>query len=268
MKIVAIMGSPKGKGDGYKIVKEIERQMRSMGEVEFEYVFLKDARVDMCKGCWNCAYHGEDKCPLRDDDLASIRGRMLEADGLILSSPVYARSICGLMKNFVDRLSYNIGRPAFYRQKALLVLNSGSGVTGMGTFTEMGWAINGARIVHKLHVSTPWYPRGEKMVRKREKAIRIASEKLFKACLDKKLSKPSFLEYLLFRLNKAFNLRMSVFMPAGYEFYRDKEYYYETEIGPIAKLSAAILLPIFLLIVKDLLPASEREIHQSPGSDT
>ena len=31
MKIIAIMGSPKGKGSGYKIVKMIEDRMMAMG---------------------------------------------------------------------------------------------------------------------------------------------------------------------------------------------------------------------------------------------
>ena len=45
MKIIAIMGSPKGKGSGYKIVKMIEDRMIAMVKVEFEYLFLKDANL-------------------------------------------------------------------------------------------------------------------------------------------------------------------------------------------------------------------------------
>ena len=37
MKIIAIMGSPRGKGSGYKIVKKIEERMMR-GRVDFEYL--------------------------------------------------------------------------------------------------------------------------------------------------------------------------------------------------------------------------------------
>jgi multimeric flavodoxin WrbA len=41
MKIIAIMGSPRGKGSSHKIVKMIEDRMIAMGDVEFEYHFLR-----------------------------------------------------------------------------------------------------------------------------------------------------------------------------------------------------------------------------------
>ncbi len=51
MKIIALMGGPKGKGSGYKIVKMIEDRMKAMGGVEFAYLFLKDANLKPCTGC-------------------------------------------------------------------------------------------------------------------------------------------------------------------------------------------------------------------------
>lgn len=45
MKILAMIGSPKGKGSGYKIVKMIENRMREMGPAEFTYLFLKDINL-------------------------------------------------------------------------------------------------------------------------------------------------------------------------------------------------------------------------------
>ena len=83
MKIIVIMGSPKGKGSGYEIVKKIEDRMRSMGAVEFSYLFLKDANLKPCTGCYTCMAKGEDKCPLKDDR-AAIEQRLLAADGVIL----------------------------------------------------------------------------------------------------------------------------------------------------------------------------------------
>ena len=50
MNIVAIMGSPKGKGAGYRIVRAIEDRMKEIGDVEFAYLFLKDANLKPCLG--------------------------------------------------------------------------------------------------------------------------------------------------------------------------------------------------------------------------
>ena len=58
MKILAIMGSPNGKGSGYKIVKMIEDRMKAMGDVEFVYLFLKDTNLKSCIGCYTCMAKG------------------------------------------------------------------------------------------------------------------------------------------------------------------------------------------------------------------
>jgi multimeric flavodoxin WrbA len=51
MKILAIMGSPKGKGAGYKIVQKIEEELNKLGEVSMEYLFLKEANLELCREC-------------------------------------------------------------------------------------------------------------------------------------------------------------------------------------------------------------------------
>lgn len=58
MKALAIMGSPKGKCAGYKIVRRIEDRMKAMGDVEFEYLFLKDTNLQPCQGCFTCSTKG------------------------------------------------------------------------------------------------------------------------------------------------------------------------------------------------------------------
>jgi len=58
MKILAIIGSPRKKGNSYKATKEVEERMKQLGKVEFEYLFLKDADLKMCSGCFNCVSKG------------------------------------------------------------------------------------------------------------------------------------------------------------------------------------------------------------------
>ena len=118
MKILAIMGSPR-KGNTYRAVQRIEENMKAMGEVEFEYLWLKDAGLADCKGCTVCFLKGEQRCPLKDGRKA-IEQKMLSVDGVIFASPNYASNVSGLMKTFIDRFAYAGHRPRFYGQYALM----------------------------------------------------------------------------------------------------------------------------------------------------
>lgn len=110
MKVLAIMGSPKGKGSGYRVVQLVEKRMKELGHVDFEYLFLKDANLQPCKGCFVCVTKGEDRCPLKDDR-ERIQQQILESDGIILSTPGYVQNVSWLMKNFIDRFAYTNHRP-------------------------------------------------------------------------------------------------------------------------------------------------------------
>jgi len=50
-----------------------------------------------------------------------IREEMLNADGLIFVSPVYAHHVTALMKNFIDRFAYVLHRPCFLDKAALII---------------------------------------------------------------------------------------------------------------------------------------------------
>ncbi|MDP3034012.1 MAG: NAD(P)H-dependent oxidoreductase, partial [Methanobacteriaceae archaeon] len=80
MKILTIMGSPRKRGNTYQATQELEKEMQKLGDVKFEYLFLKDAHLEMCRGCFNCVSRGEEFCPLKDDR-EDIEKRILEADG-------------------------------------------------------------------------------------------------------------------------------------------------------------------------------------------
>ena len=101
MKVLVIMGSPR-KGKTYRAAKKIEESMQSMGNVEFEYLMLKDAGLSQCSGCLVCFGKGEDHCPHKDN-AHIIEQKMHAADGVIFATPVYGMSVSALMKTFIDR---------------------------------------------------------------------------------------------------------------------------------------------------------------------
>jgi len=85
LKVLAIIGSPREKGNSYKVTQRIEKKMKELGGVEFEYLFLKDVNLEQCQGCFTCISKGEELCPLKDDR-DKILEQMLASDGLILGA--------------------------------------------------------------------------------------------------------------------------------------------------------------------------------------
>ncbi len=252
MKILAIMGSPRGRGSGSKIVKMVEERMKARGDVEFEYLFLKEADLKPCIGCFNCVAKGEDKCPLKDSR-ADIEKKMLEADGIILSSPGYVQNVSWLMKNFMDRFAYTNHRLRFFRQKVLLVANSGG--AGLDeTLAAMRIALGGARVVHELGVGTPPWPQTIGAVAKKEKAINAAAEKFYRACLDTSLSSPTFNEYMRFLIQQRVGVECKEWLPADFEFYNGKAYFYETRLNPAMAAAARTLVSFLMGMMKDMGP--------------
>ncbi len=232
----------------------IEQRMKERGEVEFEYLFLKDANLQPCKGCFACVTRGEDKCPLKDDR-AKIGQMILASDGVILSSPGYVQNVSWLMKNFIDRFSWSNHRPLFHRQKVLLVANSG-GAGLKETLTPMRIALGGARVVHELGVGTPPWPVTEKVASKNDRAVNEAAEKLYRACLDTSLPKPDLNSYVRFVAQQRIGMECREWLPADYEFYKGKAYYYDTQVSPVVKATAGIMLRFLFYVMKDMGPGT------------
>ncbi|HEY3273936.1 MAG TPA: flavodoxin family protein [Methanocella sp.] len=256
MKILAIMGSPKGKGSGYKVVQLVEKRMKELGEVDFRYLFLKDANLQMCKGCFVCVTRGESKCPLKDDR-EKIEQEILSCDGIVLSTPGYVQNVSWLMKNFIDRFAYTNHRPQFHGQKVLLVANSGgSGLKE--ALVPMRIALGGTKNVHELGVGTPPWPVKEKVAAKNDRAVNTAAEKLYNACLETTLPKPGFSDYLRFIVQQRIGTECKEWLPADYEFYRGKAYYYEAPVSPAIKMAAGAMMRFVFFVMKDMGPGTVR----------
>ena len=53
VKVLAIMGSPHN-GNSLEITQRIEDKLVGLGDVDFEYIHLKDIDLQPCKGCFVC----------------------------------------------------------------------------------------------------------------------------------------------------------------------------------------------------------------------
>ena len=105
MKYVVINGSPRKKNT-WEVVKQVKQNL----DGEFEEIHLMKENIPMCTGCHKCIMEGEDKCP-HYDIVNPIVDKLKEADGIIMTSPVYAMNISSLLKNFIDLKHTYFARP-------------------------------------------------------------------------------------------------------------------------------------------------------------
>ncbi len=104
MKILAIGGSPRGsKSQTHVLVEALLAEAKGKG-AEVEFVDLGKAQIGFCRACEAC--HRGPHCALHNDDGGGILERMLEADGIVLASPVYLDQVTAQMKTLLDRTSH------------------------------------------------------------------------------------------------------------------------------------------------------------------
>ncbi|MFC2067787.1 flavodoxin family protein [Chloroflexota bacterium] len=102
MKILAIVGSPRLKGNtNYLVDKALEEAVKLGAQAE--KIILRKYNVNPCLGDDDCASF--DSC-LQKDDTGWILNKFCEADGVILATPVYYCNVSAQMKTFIDRNYY------------------------------------------------------------------------------------------------------------------------------------------------------------------
>jgi len=118
MKYLIINGSPRTKNT-WKIVKQAQKNING----EFEELHLIGEKIPLCVGCMKCIFDGEDRCP-HFDKVKPIVDKIRECDAMIITSPVYAMNVSGILKNFFDHTAYLYHRPEFFTKKALVVVST------------------------------------------------------------------------------------------------------------------------------------------------
>jgi multimeric flavodoxin WrbA len=98
-KVVAIFGSPRRKGNTATLLREAIRGASESGAV-VEEVVLRDQKISPCLEIYGCKEAGE--CAIKDD-FQKVRDLILEAQGLILASPIFFYSVSAQTKILMDR---------------------------------------------------------------------------------------------------------------------------------------------------------------------
>jgi multimeric flavodoxin WrbA len=98
-KILGVCCSLREEGNTEILVRETLASARECG-AEVEFLSLIGKNIQPCGGCLGCVKTGQCKI---DDDMKAIYPKLLEADGIIVGTPVFLWSVAGLTKVFMDR---------------------------------------------------------------------------------------------------------------------------------------------------------------------
>ena len=103
MKVIILNGSPKAHGNTATALHEVERTLQQEG-IETERIHVGHLQIHgciACNKCWdtgNCAFN---------DIVNELSQKIMEADGLLIGSPVYFASPNGTLLSLLDRLFYS-----------------------------------------------------------------------------------------------------------------------------------------------------------------
>jgi multimeric flavodoxin WrbA len=250
MKVLVIMGSPRKSGNSHKIAKRIEEKMKELDpSLEFVYLFLRDSHLELCQGCGLCLNYGEDRCPLKDDRKA-LEEQMLDANGVIFVSPVYAMNVTAIMKNFLDRFAFTLHRPRFFDQQAMIVCTTGA--VGLKEAIDRLAVIKfaGFNLVHTAGFVTPPGPVSRNSRDKIDRDILKAANKFYSAVVAREPATPGLINLIAFHSQQAaFALSHKYGLPdCDYLYFQEKgwldenrRYYIDVRVNPLKNFIAGII---------------------------
>lgn len=105
MKVLGINGSPRKGGNTEILIKTVFAELEKEG-IETELVQIGGKTIHGCIGCGKCREVLDGRCQIKNDLINSLIEKMVEADGIILGSPVYFADITTEMKALVDVAGY------------------------------------------------------------------------------------------------------------------------------------------------------------------
>jgi multimeric flavodoxin WrbA len=105
MKVIAFNGSAKKDGNTAILLKKILRTMEAEA-IHTELYQMAGKPIKGCLACGTCGELKNRKCVQNDDILNECLEKMLNADAIILGSPVYFAGPSGQLKCLIDRAGY------------------------------------------------------------------------------------------------------------------------------------------------------------------
>jgi len=105
LKVVAFNGSPRRDGNTNLLLCHVLKVLERDG-IETELINLGEEKIHGCNSCRTCYSTKNRRCIIEDDKVNLYIQKMIEANGIIIGSPVYFSMMTPEMKAFLDRAFY------------------------------------------------------------------------------------------------------------------------------------------------------------------
>ncbi|MBN1572990.1 MAG: flavodoxin family protein [Deltaproteobacteria bacterium] len=105
MKVVAFNGSPRKDGNTAVLIDLVLNELKAKG-IETELISLAGKNLIDCQACRKCKTNKDKHCSMTKDEMNGYIDAMLNADGIIIGSPVYFSNYTSNIKSLIDRAGY------------------------------------------------------------------------------------------------------------------------------------------------------------------
>ena len=141
MKVLLLQGSPHKKGNTAQLSAVVADELRQHG-AEIQEYWLYDQQIHGCLGCKACQNVPNSFGCIQHDSMDTIFPDAMDADLILLSTPVYCWYCTAPMKAFLDRFIY--GSCKFYGKQKQVPLIAGK---NCALITTLGYPIERASIL-------------------------------------------------------------------------------------------------------------------------
>lgn len=131
MNILVINGTLR-KGSTWHIRQLLLEQLSALTPTTIKEISLPSDLPGYCAGCFQCIVKGEQFCP-HHEKVSAIEQAIIEADCIIMTSPVYSYDVSAPLKNLLDHFAYrwmsHRPHPSMFKKVAITITTA----AGAGT---------------------------------------------------------------------------------------------------------------------------------------
>lgn len=131
MKITALLGSAKKKGNTATVLGWVREELESLGHT-VEVIYLNNKTINGCLGCAKCREKPDEIACVQHDDAIDILEKMISSDAVLFASPIYFWGFSAQIKTLIDR-GYSLvtnyhkpGHTSLMKDKRIGVLVTGA----------------------------------------------------------------------------------------------------------------------------------------------
>lgn len=147
MKILGVSGSPRRGGNTEVLLEEALKGAREAGAEE-EVILLRDKTISPCLEIYGCKKDG--RCVI-EDDFQEVAEKMVQADALIVASPIFFYTVSAHTKMLMDRCQ------SFWVKRYLLKRTIAPGKSRRkGAFISVG-ATRGKRLFEGVTLTVRYF---------------------------------------------------------------------------------------------------------------